>query len=233
MNLKDILAKMAKGETLTEAEKNFLAEYNLQAELDAAAANARRVAERKAAEAEEARKTAEQEAREAREALEAKENEGKSELEKLQKENEKLKQQIAERDTKIAAMGSDNERLTREAKLDRILHRSGIAFIDNVDGEAQAKLFKQQFSDLDTADLDDDQKIDGMVKVYRDRNKAIIADKTGHGTDRDPGSKIEFEGKAIKNPWKKEDFNLTLQGKIRKSNPALAAKLQQEAAAGA
>ena len=43
------------------------------------------------------------------------------------------------------------------------------------------------------------------------------------------GSRNSFQGKAINNPWKKETFNLTLQGQIFKSDPGLAEKLKAEA----
>lgn len=43
------------------------------------------------------------------------------------------------------------------------------------------------------------------------------------------GSRNSFQGKAIQNPWKKETFNLTLQGQIFKSDPGLAEKLKAEA----
>jgi hypothetical protein len=38
-----------------------------------------------------------------------------------------------------------------------------------------------------------------------------------------------FNGERVDNPWKKESFNLTLQGKILRENPTLANRLKQEA----
>ena len=49
MKLKDILAKIAKGEALNDEEKKFVGEYDEQTTLDAAAANARKKAEAEAA----------------------------------------------------------------------------------------------------------------------------------------------------------------------------------------
>jgi hypothetical protein len=40
---------------------------------------------------------------------------------------------------------------------------------------------------------------------------------------------VQFDGKSIENPWKPETLNLTLQGKIVKENPELAARLKAEA----
>ena len=40
---------------------------------------------------------------------------------------------------------------------------------------------------------------------------------------------VRFDGKSVANPWKKESLNLTLQGRILKENPTLAARLKEEA----
>lgn len=40
---------------------------------------------------------------------------------------------------------------------------------------------------------------------------------------------VNFKGSKIVNPWKKESFNLTLQGSILKADPALATRLKAEA----
>lgn len=53
--------------------------------------------------------------------------------------------------------------------------------------------------------------------------KSEAKPQVGSGTNP-PGA-----GGADVNPWKKETFNLTMQGKITKENPALAARLRQEA----
>ena len=45
MNIKDILAKLLKGEALTDEEKAFAEAFDLQGELDKASASARRKAE--------------------------------------------------------------------------------------------------------------------------------------------------------------------------------------------
>jgi hypothetical protein len=43
---------------------------------------------------------------------------------------------------------------------------------------------------------------------------------------------IAFNGANVKNPWKKETHNLTLQGKIVQENPTLAKRLKAEAGVG-
>ena len=48
MNIKDIIAKFLKGEALTDAEKAFAEQFDLQKEIDTASAAARRKAEKEA-----------------------------------------------------------------------------------------------------------------------------------------------------------------------------------------
>jgi hypothetical protein len=51
-----------------------------------------------------------------------------------------------------------------------------------------------------------------------------------YGANPGAGSNtVKFDGKSVQNPWKKETFNLTLQGNILKQNPALANRLKEEA----
>ena len=54
MKLADILAKVAKGDALSDEEKKFVGEYDEQKSLDAAAANARKKAEKEAKDAKDA-----------------------------------------------------------------------------------------------------------------------------------------------------------------------------------
>jgi predicted RNase H-like nuclease (RuvC/YqgF family) len=229
MNLQAILDKLARGEELTDAERDFLKTHKLQEDLDAAAANARRKAEERAQAAEAAKAEADQRAKEAQDALDAKENEGKPELEKLQAQVEKLNEQIAERDAQIEALSKDKEGLTREAKLQSIFQAAGIAFIDKVDGEAMSGLFKGQFGDLSLEDLDDADKTTPIVETFKTRNEAIIADTSGHGSGQEPTNRITFNGEAIDNPWKDKTLNLTMQGRITRENPELAQRLKKAA----
>jgi hypothetical protein len=76
-------------------------------------------------------------------------------------------------------------------------------------------------------------KDDGTVEGAKEALEALVAAKpwlkkapgqtVGGGTNP-PGA-----GNTQTNPWKNETFNLTLQGKILKENPALAQRLMAEA----
>ena len=231
MDIKAILAKIAKGEALTDAEKAFVKEFDPQTAIDTAAANARRKAEDKQKELETAKTEAEKRAIEAQQALDAKNNEGKPELEKLKTENERLKEQLQERDKTIVDLSQDKETLTRQGELDRLFQAAGIAYVDKVDAKAQSGLFKGAFSELSIDDLADETITGPIVEKYRTSNEAIIADKSGHGSGGDPTGKIMFNKSAISNPFAKETFNLTLQGQIRTQDPELATRLESEAKA--
>jgi hypothetical protein len=231
MNLRDILAKLKRGETLTDAEQAFLDSYDPQAILDTAAANARRKAEEKLKLATDATAEANQRAQDAQAALDAKNEEGKPENEKLTAENDRLKAQIVERDTQIVTLSKDKDGLTREAKLDSVLRQAGIVFVEKVDANAMSGLFKTLFGELSLEDLDDEAQVAAIVEKFTAANEAIIADTSGNGSGDEPKDRITFQGSSITNPWSKETFNLTLQGQIQKEDPSLAEKLKKSAVA--
>ena len=94
MNIKELLAKLTKGETLADNEKTFLAEYDPDREANAKAAAARKEADAKLAEikAQVEKLTAEKEAqaKEAQAKLEAK----MTDAQKLQKAFEELSAKV-------------------------------------------------------------------------------------------------------------------------------------------
>ena len=101
MSIKDILAKVAKGETLTDEERSTLAAYDPQAEIDKASAAARRTAEK---ERDEFKAQAEKSAADLAAAIEAQKNPEKdTQLAKLAKEVEKLTKKNAEAEAKLKA----------------------------------------------------------------------------------------------------------------------------------
>jgi hypothetical protein len=229
MKLKDILAKLAKGEALTDAEKAFLADFDPDQAMNDAAAAARRKAEEKLTAAEKRAQDAEARAKELADAADAKADEGKPELEKAQKTIDRLTAQLAERDALIKTLSTEKEGLTREQKLAAIIQKSGIDFIPGVDKAKQLKLLKMDFAELALKDLDDDALTKPILAGFAKANEAIIVDQSGSGSGRKPNVNETFKGAKITNPWKKESFNLTLQGRITKDEPELAARLKKEA----
>lgn len=230
MKIKDILAKLRKGETLTEAEQAFLDSYDPDQATNDAAAAARRKAEERATAAEQKAAKLEADLKKIQDEAEAEADKGKPELEKANKTIERLTAQLAERDTLIKTLNTEKGQLTREQKLTAIIQKSGIAFIPKVNAVAMAKLLKDEFAGLDLAALDDDSQTKPILDAFRTANEAIIADTTGHGSGGDPAKRMNtFQGKSVTNPWKKDTFNLTLQGQITAGDPDMAKRLKTEA----
>lgn len=74
-------------------------------------------------------------------------------------------------------------------------------------------------------------KVDGQeLSIDEGIQKWLAANPWAVSTNQVTGSGGSGKGSsALVNPWKKETFNLTLQGKIYQEDPALAKRLQEEA----
>jgi hypothetical protein len=229
MNLKEILAKLAKGEALTDAEKDFLAKFDPQKAIDDAAAAARRKSETDAKAAKDEADAARRERDDLKAQAEEAANKGKPEIDRLKADNEKLKAKIVELEKTVATLSGERQALTRDAKLTKIIQGSGLDFVQKVDRDAMIGILKNRFGDLKDDELEDATKTKPILDAFRSANEAVIADTSGHGSGGDPLKRLTFKGAAVKNPWKKETRNLTLQGAILKEDPALARRLQAEA----
>lgn len=211
--MKDIIAKLLKGETLTADERAKLEGYDPDKAVNDAAAAARKKAEgeRDAARTE-------------LEALKKSAEEGKkgsqTETQKLLARIEKLEKEKADADAKAAAM-------ERATAIEAIRAKSGIKFVDGIDPDLLKGIFSKQFDGLD--DLTDEATVNDRLKTFREANKGLILSEQGGGTGR--SGQPAGGGYTSRNPWKKESFNLTEQIQLAQSNPAEAARLKAEAAA--
>jgi predicted RNase H-like nuclease (RuvC/YqgF family) len=94
---------------------------------------------------------------------------------------------------------------------------------------AKAKNIKavKALLDLEKVKLDGEQLLglDDQLKTLKETDPYLFGDsgKVGGGTNP-PGA-----GNSEVNPWKPETFNLTLQGKILREDPAKAARMKAEA----
>lgn len=133
------------------------------------------------------------------------------------KGNEELSKQIAElQETNKKTAGE------YEAKLKDITINSAI----------QAKLTDTKYSDLLTGKFDRtklsvaadgtvvgiDEQLAVIKETYKDLFTPVVSGRQPNNTGGSP--------LGVKNPWSKEHFNLTEQGKILKENPELAAQLK-------
>lgn len=70
------------------------------------------------------------------------------------------------------------------------------------------------------------EKIERFSKLFNDSLEKAISEKL---KGNPPGKGIDDPGKGIKNPWSKDSFNLTEQGRILREDPELAKLLKSQA----
>ncbi len=215
MKLAEVLAKVANGESLTDEEKRFVAEYDEQKILDTAAANAR--------------KKAEKEARDAKDALEALKGEfdeykaandpakKQTELDKALNRIAKLEKENADAKAKVAAQ-------ERSAKLRSLAKEAGINPAKGVSSESLDLLVDSLMAKID---LDDADAVKTAFDSFKTANAGLIDAGTvgGAGQKGNPGDR-SYSGK---NPFAKESFNLTEQLRLRIENPETASALEAAA----
>lgn len=217
MNIKDILAKVAKGENLTDEEKAFLGGYDPQAEIDKASAAARRKAEK---ERDDFKAKAEKNAADLAAAIEAQKNPQKDDqLAKLAKEVEKLTKKNAEAEAKLKAT----------ARMDAIraaAKANGAVAAEGISAEIFDMLLDRAVGEVDVGDED---ALKGALEAFKSANPAMIADlgKQGVGGKGRPAGGAGVTGGA--NPWKEGSVNLTEQMRLLNTNPAEAQRLAAEA----
>jgi len=193
MNLKDILAKVNKGETLTAEEKTFLADYDPQREMDSVATAARKKAEADAKKASDDLAAAQAQLAEATKKLAEAGDKGKTDLQKLQ-------DQMATISKQLESATADKAKLVRQQKLDEAIRSTGLQFVPEVDANIMRRALEGEFAGLTDEDILVPEKTKPIVETFRARNKAVILDSTGHGAGmppHTPGSPAAPDNKAI------------------------------------
>ena len=215
--MKNILAKIAKGETLTDAEKETVSKFDLQAEIDKAASGAR--------------KKAEAESKAAKDALEALKTEFETfktehDPAKKQTETEKLMKRIEKLEADKAAADARSAALERTAKVRALQKDAGIVPAKGVASDALDLLVDNLTRELDLDDADAEKAaFDG----FKAANAAMIAAQTVSGAgQKGSGGAGAFTGK---NPFSKKSFNLSEQLQLKSTDPAKYAELKAAAEA--
>ena len=132
-----------------------------------------------------------------------------TQIEKLQEENKKVKE---ESETKIKGQHFD---FSLELKLRDYK-------VKNV------KAVKALLA-TDKLKLNDDETFTGLeeqITKLKETDEYLFGDVTVSGTGKPPEGKTDYKGK---NPWSKDTFNLSEQGKIVRENPELAKVLESQA----
>lgn len=216
MKLNDILAKVVKGDALTDEERNFLSSYDEQKSLDGAASAARRKAETE------------------RDNFKAKVDELSAALEDAKKTGDNSNNTIAKLQKDVADLIKANKesaaKIAAQARTDAIRKAVGDAKISCAKG-VSSSLFeaaiKGAFEGVDMANGD---VVKAALDKFKADNPAIIAAQGigGAGVQGNPGEPATaFTGP---NPFAKKTFNLTRGMQLIKNDPATAKALQAEAA---
>ena len=216
MKLAEILVKVAKGETLNDEEKKFITEYDEQKNLDAAAANARKKAEKEAKDAKDAFDKLQSEFDEFKSQHDP--SKKQSELDKALARIAKLEKANADKDAKIAADA-------RAALVRKLAKEAGINPAKGISSETLDLLVDNLMAEVD---LDDTDAVKTAFEGFKTANAGLIAanTKSGIGSKGQPGGPADYMGK---NPFAKESFNLTEQLKLRVEHPETAAALEAAA----
>lgn len=172
MNIKEILAKLLKGEALTDAEKAFMAEYDPDKTADSKAAAARKAAEKE-------RDTLRQKLIDLESQLEDAGNAGKTEVEQLKIQVAKMAKAVETATAAAAKAEGEKKALVRGTKLDRIM--GGLKFVDGLDASLPRLALERAMAELKDEDLDNEDTIKPIVDGFRSKNKAILLDESGGG----------------------------------------------------
>ncbi len=216
MELKDILAKIAKGDALTDEEKKFAGEFNLQTLLDSAASSARKKAEAETKAAKDALAKAQADFDAYREANDP--DKGKTELARLNARLEKLEAARKAAEDKASA-------LERTARIRTLAKEAGVNPAKGVDSKTIDLLVDHLMAEVD---LDDADAVKAAFDGFKSANAGLIAANTvgGAGAKGTPGG-----GFAGPNPFSQKTFNLTKQLELQATQPELAKSLEAAAAA--
>jgi len=216
MKLADILAKVAKGDALTDDEKKFAGEYDEQKNLDAAAANARKKAEKDA-----------KDAKDALEKLQGEFDEFKSQNDpaKKQTELEKALNRIAKLEKENADAKAQVAARDRAARIRALAKEAGVNPAKGISAETVDLLVDNLLAKVD---IDDADAVKAAFDGFKSANAGLIAADTvgGVGVRGTPAGPAAFAGR---NPFLKESFNLTEQLQLKASDPAKYAELKAAA----
>ena len=128
MNIKELLAKISKGEALTDEEKAFVAAYDPEKVVNSTAAAARKSAEAKFKEKEVELQKLQSDIEALRVEAEEKANANKPELEKMTREMEKLQKGLADKESAVQQLVQEKRQMIRNGKISRIM--AGLKFVE-------------------------------------------------------------------------------------------------------
>ena len=176
-DIKAILAKLRKGEALTEEEATFADAFDPEKSASDKAAAARREAakERDILKA----KLVETEA-----LLEDASTSGKSELEQLKAQVVKLTKSVGEKDAIVAQVTGEKRAMVRGSKLDRLVGQ--MKFVAGLDAALPRMALEKALYAIGDEDLENESVTKPIVDAFVGANKAIILDGSVGGVGTSP-----------------------------------------------
>lgn len=224
MSIKDILAKVAKGEALTDQEKSDLAAYDPDKAANDAAAAARRKAEQEATDAKAALKKLQDEADAATKAAQDAAKANLTEAQRKDAEFKALQTQVSELTKSKTEAETKASALNRSQSIRDKAKAAGIGLAPKTVNEA---LFYQMLeATLSGVDVADEPALTAALEKFKTENPGVIA-APGSGSGVPTGSPSSLNGG--KNPWGKDSFNVTEQVKMFQTDPAKAKQMANEA----
>ena len=217
MTIKELMAKIAKGETLTDEEKAFAGQYDPQKDIDAAAGAARKKAEQE------------------RDGFKAKVDELTARLAEAEKTGSASDATIKKLQKDVADLMKANkesaDRLAAQARADAIRKAVSDARIVCAKGISQSLFDKAVSAAFEGVDMENADVVKATLDKFKGDNPAMIGAEGvgGVGTQGKPGA----SGIPAVNPFSKKSFNLTEGLKLMQTNPEAAKQLQEAAKAEA
>jgi hypothetical protein len=177
MDIKALLAKVAKGEALTEEEKTWMAGYDPDKTANSAAAAARKAAEKE-------RDALKEKLAELETQLADAGNEGKTELEKLQKQVEKLNKALTDKDALIAKAAADQKKAARDAKIGKLL--STLELMPRVDPELARLGLERELTAIGDDEIDAVDAAHPAVSGFIAKSPGLFVGDKGGGSGTPP-----------------------------------------------
>lgn len=184
MNIKELLAKISKGEALTDEEKAFVAAYDPEKVVNSTAAAARKSAEAKLREKEADLEKLKADIAALQAEAEEKVNASKPELEKLTREMEKLQKGLADKESAVQQLIQEKRQMIRNGKISRIM--AGLKFVEGLDPDIVRLGVEKSLAVISDDDLDSEDAVNPVLEMFKAKNKAILADTSGHGSGNPP-----------------------------------------------
>ena len=160
--------------------------------------------------------------------LNTEKNDYKTQVDNLNKELGKLQKQVE--DNKDATETIEALKIQIKDKETALVETRKQFAIESAikDGKGKNPKAIKALLDLSKIDVDDDGKVNGLseqLKKLQESDPYLFDEETPGGTGGSKGN--GGKGKqTTKNPWSKEHFNLTEQGRLLREDPELAAQFK-------